>query len=118
MNQRGLDGTDVLVCLGEPDDEGGLGYLLGIAFDFACCMATVEQTLWGASCDRWPALMVDLGSRSQRRLWVGMMKRSSISTGQLRAFRPLHLPPINQMVYLGTQYNTDLEGGFLLRCFQ
>ena len=35
-------------------------------------------------------------------LWVGVMKRSTISTGQLKAFRPLHLPPINHVVYMGS----------------
>ena len=33
---------------------------------------------------------------------VGMIKRLTVSTGQLKAFLPLHLPPINPVVYRGS----------------
>ena len=36
-----------------------------------------------------------------RRL-VGMTKRSTVSTAQLRAFQPVHLRPINLVVYQGS----------------
>ena len=54
---------------------------------------------------------------------VGAIKRLTVSTGQLRAFLPLHLPPINPVVYRGSleacaSCMPDLEGGFTLRCFQ
>ena len=54
-----------------------------------------------------------------------MIKRSTVSTAQLKTFLPLHLQPINPIVYRGsvavpegTACNTYLEGGFPLRCFQ
>ena len=49
---------------------------------------------------------------------VGMTKRSTVSTGHLRAFLPVQLPPINPVVFRGSVCNHDLEGGFPLRCFQ
>src|SRR5579884_1452330 len=45
-----------------------------------------------------------------------------ISTGRLKASRPLHLRPINQVVLLGsypvTRWRPRLGVGFALRCFQ
>ena len=41
-----------------------------------------------------------------------------ISTGQLKASQPLHLPPINLVVYEGSSGRPHLQGGFPLRCFQ
>ena len=38
--------------------------------------------------------------------------------GQLKAFLPLHLPPINPVVYRGSKCKPYLEGGFTLICFQ
>ena len=40
-----------------------------------------------------PLARVEEGSR------VGVMKQSTVSTAQLRAFLPLHLRPINLVVY-------------------
>ena len=50
--------------------------------------------------------------------WVGVMKRSTVSTAYLKTFLPLQLRPINRVVYPGSQSMPDLEGGFPLRCFQ
>ena len=38
--------------------------------------------------------------------------------GKLYALLRLHLPPINQVVFLGPSGKSHLEGGFPLRCFQ
>ena len=42
----------------------------------------------------------------------------TISTGQLNTLLCLHLPPINEVVFLGPSGRAYLEGGFPLRCFQ
>ena len=47
-----------------------------------------------------------------------MVKRSSVSTGQLRRLLALHHRPINLVVFQGTQTKPDLGKGFALRCFQ
>jgi len=47
-----------------------------------------------------------------------VVKRSSVSIGQLRLLPALHLRPINLVVSQGTQSRPYLEKGFALRCFQ
>ena len=42
----------------------------------------------------------------------------AISTGRLRASRPLHLPPIDVVVYDDPLRKSHLGDGFALRCFQ
>ncbi len=52
---------------------------------------------------------------------VDMTRPSTVSTAQLKVFLPLHLRPINPVVFRGSlayASNINLEGGFLLRCFQ
>ena len=64
----------------------------------------------------WPA------GRQQR--FINVVKRSTISTSQLRTSLPLHIWPINLVVYKGSLVRTRrtstryLRGGFTLRCFQ
>ncbi len=48
----------------------------------------------------------------------GEKAKRVISTGQLNALLRLHLPPINQVVFLDPSGRAHLEGGFPLRCFQ
>ena len=46
---------------------------------------------------------------------------STVRTARLRAFLPVHLRPINLVVYQGSfpcGSKSNLEGGFTLRCFQ
>jgi hypothetical protein len=52
-----------------------------------------------------------------------VVKSSAISTGLLRAFLPLHVRPINLVVFQGPlvpegTWIPHLEEGFTLRCFQ
>ena len=52
-----------------------------------------------------------------------MVKRLTVSTGNLKPFPALQLQPINQVVYLGSfgsklPWNPRLGQGFTLRCFQ
>jgi len=52
-----------------------------------------------------------------------VVKRSTVSTSQLRASLPLHLWPINLVVYKGSLVSEEtstpyLRGGFTLRCIQ
>jgi hypothetical protein len=49
---------------------------------------------------------------------IKVVKRSSVSTGQLRLLPTLHSQPINLVVFQGTQSKSDLGTGFALRCFQ
>ncbi len=52
---------------------------------------------------------------------VGMIKQLTVSTAQLKVSLPLHLRPINPVVYRGSlanAWNPHLEGGFPLRCLQ
>ncbi len=58
-----------------------------------------------------------------RRSLVDVIKRLTVSTARLKAFLPLQSRPINPVVYRGSlgsklPCNSDLEGGFPLRCFQ
>jgi len=50
------------------------------------------------------------------------IKRSPVSTGQLRPSLALHLRPINHLVWMGAlsqrEWNPDLGVGFPLRCLQ
>ena len=41
-----------------------------------------------------------------------------ISTPRLKTLLSVHLEPINVIISYDAQTNTDLGGGFLLRCFQ
>ena len=41
-----------------------------------------------------------------------------ISTGSLNTLLCVHIPPINQVVFLDPSGRAHLEGGFPLRCFQ
>ena len=52
-----------------------------------------------------------------------MVKQSTVSTGDLNAFRHLQLRPINRVVYPGSlggkpPWNSCLGIDFTLRCFQ
>ena len=47
-----------------------------------------------------------------------VVKRSSVSTGQLRQLPAVHSQPINLVVFQGTQTRPHLGKGFALRCFQ
>ena len=52
-----------------------------------------------------------------------MVKQSTVSTGNLKASRPVQLRPINRVVYPGSlagkpAWNPRLDVGFTLRCFQ
>ncbi len=54
---------------------------------------------------------------------IDAVKQSTISTSQLRTSLPLHLWPINLVVYKGSLVSEEtsiryLRGGFTLRCFQ
>jgi hypothetical protein len=42
----------------------------------------------------------------------------TISTSRLNTLLRLHLKPINHMFYMGPQMKPNLEGGFVLICFQ
>jgi hypothetical protein len=58
-----------------------------------------------------------------QRLSIKAVKRSTVSTGNLRAFRLVQLRPINRVVYSGSlgsklPWNPRLGIGFTLRCFQ
>ena len=41
-----------------------------------------------------------------------------ISTARLRTLPPVHLPPINVVVFNDPKWRSYLEVGFVLRCFQ
>ena len=62
------------------------------------------------------------GERARR--WsVNVAKLSTVSTGNLKAFLPVQLRPINRVVYPGSlagkpAWNPRLGRGFTLRCFQ
>ena len=67
---------------------------------------------------RWQACS-EAGVMTRAR--VDLTRPSTVSTALLKVFRPLHMRPINPVVFRGSlayASNTDLEGGFLLRCFQ
>ena len=53
---------------------------------------------------------------------MNAVKRSTVSTGDLRPFLALQLPPIDPVVYRGSlvrrTWNPHLDVGFTLRCFQ
>lgn len=60
-------------------------------------------------------------TRAQR--FIDAAKQSTVSTSQLRTSLPLHLWPINLVVYEGSLVSEEtskryLRGGFTLRCFQ
>ncbi len=40
---------------------------------------------------------------------VGVIKPLTVSTAQLRAFQPVHLRPINLVVYQGSHVNKDKQ---------
>ena len=78
------------------------------------------RTNRASACSRSSLSPARTGIRRSRQ-WVGAIKLSTVSTTQLRAFRPLHLWPINLVVYEGSHAKATksyLEGGFPLRCFQ
>ncbi len=61
---------------------------------------------------------------SGRRRWsVNVAKLSTVSTGNLKASRPVQLRPIDRVVYPGSLASEDARNprfgaGFTLRCFQ
>ena len=60
------------------------------------------------------------GTSRPRRL-VGAIDASTIRTARLKTLLPVHLRPINLVVYQGSfayACKSHLEGGFPLRCFQ
>src|SRR4051794_17753570 len=57
------------------------------------------------------------------RVSVKAVKRSTVSTGNLKRFHAVQLRPINRVVYPGSlggkpPWNPRLDIGFTLRCFQ
>ncbi len=71
-----------------------------------------ERAAWKQACS-------EAGDETRAR--VDLTRPSTVSTALLKVFRPLHMRPINPVVFRGSlayASNIDLEGGFLLRCFQ
>ena len=68
-----------------------------------------------------PLVRIGLPRQGTIRTVVDMTRPSTVSTAELKVFLPLHLRPINPVVFRGSlayASNINLEGGFLLRCFQ
>ena len=63
---------------------------------------TLDAMACGSGFDRRGSDSLTSGRDQRDRSMVGVIKRLTVSTGQLRAFLPLHLPPINRVVYPGS----------------
>ena len=97
---------------------GALSHDLDARDLMRCCLGFVCPAPFAAS-ERFAGCRQAASRRLEVSGWVEAIKLiRAISTAQLHALLRFHMPPIDVVVFHGSQAKPGFEGGFPLRCLQ